>query len=61
MLIVEIKGEETDETQAKYKFLKELVNAINATTAFGKWDWTVVTDPRKIDTHLISPSKPYDL
>jgi len=52
MLIVEIKGEETDETQAKHKFLDEWVKAINETKSFGKWTWTVITDPKKIDGHI---------
>ncbi len=52
MLIVEIKGEVTDETDAKHKFLDEWVQAINNTQAFGTWKWTVVTDPKQIDCHL---------
>ncbi len=52
MLIVEIKGEENDETRAKHKFLEEWVKAVNETKSFGKWTWTVITDPGKIDSHL---------
>lgn len=52
MLIVEVKGEETDETQAKHKFLDEWVKAINETQSFGTWTWTVITDAKTIDSHL---------
>ena len=52
MVIVEVKGQETDETQAKHRFLDEWVRAINGCKNFGKWRWTVVNDARKIDAHL---------
>ncbi len=52
MIVVEIKGQETDETRAKHRFLDEWVRAINGCGNFGNWRWTVVTDAGKIDEHL---------
>ena len=52
MLIIETKGEETDESRAKHRFLDEWVKAINQSQGFGRWSWTVVTDAAKIESHL---------
>lgn len=52
MLIIETKGEESDESRAKHRFLDEWVKAINQTQGFGRWRWTVVTDAAKIESHL---------
>jgi len=52
MLIVEVKGQESDETRAKHRFLNEWVQAINDTHRFGLWKWTVVSDLATIETHL---------
>lgn len=55
MLIIEVKGEETDETRAKHKFLDEWVRGINQSNGFGCWKWAVVTDPSKVD-HVLKDS-----
>jgi len=55
MLIIEVKGEETDETRAKHKFLDEWVRGINQSSGFGCWKWAVVTDPSKVD-HVLKVS-----
>lgn len=52
MLVLEVKGQETDESAAKHRFLDEWVRAINQTNGFGSWAWTVVNDQGKVDSVL---------
>ena len=52
MLVIEVKGEESDETRAKHKFLDEWVRAINQSNGFGQWKWALVTDPANVDAVL---------
>ena len=49
MLIVEVKGEETQQDAIKWGFLSESVNAVNASGEFGEWVWGVCKDPYEID------------
>ncbi|TWU46499.1 BPTD_3080 family restriction endonuclease [Rubripirellula reticaptiva] len=52
MLIIETKGQETDESKAKHLFLDQWVKAINQSQSFGFWAWTLVNDSAKIGWHL---------
>ncbi len=49
MLIVEVKGEETQQDTIKWGFLSEWVNAVNAYGGFGEWAWGVCKEPYEID------------
>jgi type III restriction enzyme len=42
-LILETKGQETDESRTKHKYLDEWVKAINSRGEFGRWAWAVST------------------
>lgn len=44
MLILEVKGQETDEAKAKHRFLSEWVQAVNTHGGFGRWGWGVSYD-----------------
>ncbi|MCX7963779.1 MAG: DEAD/DEAH box helicase family protein [Candidatus Sumerlaea chitinivorans] len=48
MLIVETKGEETDEDRAKHKALREWVEAVNTHGGFGRWEAAVARRPGEI-------------
>jgi len=47
-LVLEIKGQDSPQNQAKRDALSEWVNAINATGGFGKWSWDVAFAPNEI-------------
>ena len=44
-LILEVKGQETEQDQVKRRFLDEWVRAINEQGGFGKWNWSVSKNP----------------
>ncbi|MEX0702459.1 MAG: DEAD/DEAH box helicase family protein [Planctomycetales bacterium] len=44
MLVLETKGQETDEARTKHQFLDEWVRAVNAHGGFGRWTWDVSRD-----------------
>ena len=52
MLILEVKGEESDETKAKHAFMQEWIDAVNADGGFGTWAFAVSTDPDDLRTVL---------
>jgi type III restriction enzyme len=41
LLVLEVKGDPTDEARAKQRFLEEWVHAENAYGGFGRWAWAV--------------------
>ena len=41
MLVLETKGEDSDQNRTKRRFLDEWVNAVNAHGGFGRWSWDV--------------------
>ncbi len=47
-LVLEIKGQDSPQNQAKRDALSEWVNAINATGGFGKWSWDVAFAPSEV-------------
>jgi type III restriction enzyme len=53
MLVLETKGQETDEDQAKHRYLAEWVEAINAHGGFGHWRWAVTLAPGDIKDVLL--------
>ncbi|MCY2991918.1 MAG: type III restriction endonuclease subunit R, partial [Planctomycetota bacterium] len=54
-LVLEVKGEQTDEARAKQRFLEEWVSAVNAHGGFGRWAWDVSHEtadlPEILETH----------
>ena len=49
MLILEIKGQDSQQNQTKREFLAEWVRAVNEHGGFGRWAWDVSRDPADID------------
>ena len=45
MLILEVKGQETEQDQTKRQFLEEWVAAVNCHGGFGRWSYAVSTNP----------------
>jgi type III restriction enzyme len=48
MLILEVKGQDSQEHKTKREFLDEWVKAVNAHGGFGSWAWEVSRDPKDI-------------
>lgn len=44
-LVLEVKGQDTQQDRTKREFLNEWVKAVNAHGGFGKWQWAVSTHP----------------
>jgi hypothetical protein len=47
-LILETKGQDTQQDKTKREFLDEWVNAVNAHGGFGKWAWAVSKNPADV-------------
>jgi type III restriction enzyme len=52
-LVLETKGQDTQQDKTKRSFLNEWVNAINQHGGFGKWSWAVSYNPSDI-TDILS-------
>jgi type III restriction enzyme len=48
MLVLETKGQDTEQDKVKWRYLDEWVQAINAHGGFGIWDWAVAKKPGEI-------------
>jgi type III restriction enzyme len=48
MLVLEVKGEDTEQDQVKRRFLDDWVRAVNSHGGFGKWAWEVSKNPADI-------------
>lgn len=44
-LVLETKGQDTEQDQVKRRFLDEWINAVNQHLAFGRWHWAVSKNP----------------
>lgn len=53
-LILEVKGQDSDENRVKREFLNLWVKAVNETKQFGKWHWAVVFNSFEIHDILES-------
>ncbi len=53
MLILETKGQTTEQDRTKLRFLDEWVRAVNAHGGFGRWRWAVVEGPGTIQDVLL--------
>jgi type III restriction enzyme len=47
-LVLEVKGQDTQENQSKRQFLDEWVKAVNSHGGFGVWAWDVVRQPKEV-------------
>jgi len=48
MLILEIKGRENEETDAKHKFLQQWIEAVNEYGEFGQWSFAISREPGQL-------------
>lgn len=48
MLVLETKGQDTDQDQVKRHYLDEWTQAVNAHGGFGQWRWAVAHNPGEI-------------
>lgn len=48
-IIIEVKGQDTEQDKVKRDFLDEWVKAVNQYKSFGKWNWGVVEEPGEIE------------
>ena len=53
MLILETKGEESEQDQVKHRYLEEWVRAVNAHGGFGRWRWALARHPGEIRDVLL--------
>ena len=52
-LVLEIKGQDSEQSQTKLRFLDEWVNGVNEHGGFGYWSWDVSKDPGDIKDILL--------
>lgn len=52
LLVLEVKGQDTEQDQAKRRFLDEWVKAVNEHGGFGSWAWEVSKNPADIEDLL---------
>ncbi len=48
MLVLEVKGQDSQEGKTKREFLDEWVKAVNAHGGFGRWAWDVSFHPKDV-------------
>ncbi len=53
-LVLEVKGQDSDENRVKREFLNLWIKAVNETKRFGKWHWAVVFNSSEIHDVLNS-------
>ena len=58
MLILEVKGQDSDRDQTKRQFLDEWVRAVNAHGGFGRWAWDVSKNPGDLRDILVRQTRP---
>jgi type III restriction enzyme len=47
-LVLETKGQDTEQDKTKRRFLDEWVTAVNGYGGFGRWRWAVTREPGEI-------------
>jgi type III restriction enzyme len=57
MLVLETKGQETEQDQVKHRYLDEWVQAVNNQGGFGRWSWAVSRKPGDIREILAASKK----
>jgi hypothetical protein len=56
-LILEVKGQVSDQEEAKWAATRKIVSALNAKKNFGIWDFEVVLDMAKVQDAIIQHAK----
>ncbi|HAZ30843.1 TPA: type III restriction endonuclease subunit R, partial [Candidatus Acetothermia bacterium] len=57
MLVLETKGQDTEQDRVKCRFLDEWVKAVNAHGGFGRWHWAVARQPGVVKDALLKHSR----
>jgi type III restriction enzyme len=57
LLVLETKGQDTDQDKAKWRSLDEWVQAVNDHGGFGRWCWAVAREPGEIRDILAKKAK----
>ena len=57
-LVLEIKGEDSDQDRAKHSALDAWVNGVNAKGGFGNWCWDVVFEPAQVRDRIEAHAGP---
>jgi type III restriction enzyme len=57
MLVLETKGQDTEQDQVKRRYLEDWTQAVNAHGAFGRWHYAVAKNPGEIRDILIRASR----
>jgi type III restriction enzyme len=57
-LVLEVKGQDSEQDQIKRRFLDEWVNAVNDRGGFGNWSWDVSKNPADIKDILARHGQP---
>ncbi len=52
-LVLETKGQDTEQDRAKRRYLDEWTRAVNAHGGFGRWKWAVAKTPGEIRDILL--------
>ena len=58
MLVLEVKGQDSQENQTKCEFLDEWVKAVNSHGGFGRWEWDASRHPKDVAGILETHSAP---
>lgn len=58
MLVIETKGQDTEQDQVKRQYLDEWTQAVNSHGGFGRWRWAVARNPGEIRDILEVESTP---
>ncbi|MGB9711769.1 MAG: hypothetical protein ACPL2F_01355, partial [Dissulfurimicrobium hydrothermale] len=53
MLVLETKGQDTEQDRVKRRYLGEWIQAVNAHGGFGHWRWAVARHPGEIRDVLL--------
>ena len=56
MLVLEVKGEDSQQDKAKRTFLAEWCKAVNTQGGFGVWEWAVSFEPSDLKDILFTHS-----
>ena len=52
-LILETKGQDTEQDRVKWRYLDEWVQAVNTQGGFGRWRWATAYQPGQIKDILL--------
>jgi len=55
ILVLEVKGQDSQESKTKHEFLAEWVSAVNGHGGFGRWTWAVSYHPKDVGGPLERP------